>query len=1730
MDEPLTLILEITRKEYADDPHGLYMLAPEDYHVRDDQKKDISVANFPWDTDVKADFEALHTTSSDRDARQRMVEAQQRMGHRLATFLKGTCWAKMEATIVAAQKKGQYVFLTICSSAAEIYTLPFELLTLEGSDQPLGRLPNLCIRYEWRGTETKAEKPNPRPEGGRILLAHSAAEDIETTAKKHRETISASMTATGWTFDSNQDVVAGVTLASLRKVFENKTKQNSITVLHLLTHGDQDGLVFPEDEKSTAQRINAIAFANLLEEFAGSLRLVVLAACQSGDSQLPNGHLVSVAQALHRAGVEAVVAARFPLTKEGSTSFTKAFYKALLEGPTSVEMAFIAAREVLEYRAVSNLDWACLQLYRRAADGVDARPIPFRPYRGLLPFEEHHRRFFYGRETERALLKARLDEAMNHRRPQFQMVVGASGTGKSSLVMSGVSADVQGAGWNVVKMRPAERQHALDALENALKKARPSGPGRASSLGEAVPSIPFPTRTKTRPAMQLQFDADDAGPNSNAETLGRESRRFTHEARGGRWLLIVDQFEEIFTLVSSAEERRIFVETLLELSRAQEASVVVLCIMRVDYLARIGEIIVKDGMLKYSLDRIAYDPNHTYSLTRMPHDRLRDVVVRPATRVGIRFESGLPEHIISEAGEDAASLPLLAYVLDELWTNRSGQILTLDAYKKLNGFRGALGRAADRVYFHELTPKQQEQAKTFLEAMVSPGEGNRADARARAWTDQLKPKDPERAAAFDTALTKFEHSRLIVTGNDLAAGAWAELAHDALLQQWSTLHEWISQDRESLAEIAKLRISAQKHHEDPHAPEYLLYGKLLTKALTLREEKRELLGRDCLEFIAASERAEERRQAALKEEAERAASAKEAAAAREREEMRNHMVLAVGVIMLLSASTFIAVLFYGRSEKAAEDLKVTNVELQKEQERTKESSKHARMAALLATSGRLVDTDATRAIVFLREIEKPDDLDGFEETALKALDKPIAEKLFEGQHGAIRALRFTRDNRDLVVAGSDGTIFTLPMGGGEERILTQHENGAQIFSLTLTSDGRGVISASDDKEVHIASLDGTTPVVTIAHTHPVLAVATNPKDGTIATASDSAPRIFKASSASKLPHVLGTPNDSTRQITALAYRSDGLELASGASDGRIGLHSLRGSNEAEFIDVVSGHVISLEYDATGSQLLVVADADPVDRIDAGLVRLVRLDAQSPAPVLAGGVTAHWAAFSPTGKHIALRGIDGAVRVLAASGEGEVLTIWRDNPILRADWSADGHIILGVDQNDILHVRRLGAATDEAIIPAACSVSRMAMNDDGSAIAAGCRTGEVRVFRVHTRFLRKENLSDALVERRVLSAAWTKTGEGLAVLIQEDGRRVLRIRRSSPDEFVNAGEFPDGRNLVVSPDGAHVAVLRDDHGVFLLPTRAVMAPRRAHEKTPSVAPIEIKDTSIHAVAFNPTGTHLATASENGYACVYEVGLSEPSRCFLHKGSVRTIAWLANGQEIVTSSSDGWVRVYAIDQDKPKTELRHDEPVALAVPSLDGKRIVTLTDRKTARVWVAETRTYQSSHSVHEGKFVSAAVSARNILLVYNTGASLFNLELNDEKPLMLAGGTVEAAEFSPDGDFVATLSRDGATRVFRTEGNHRGRLTATLHEPSTPIRWLAWTANPELSLLTASTNGIVQSRPMKIEDISRKLWAASAYCPSAQLRKRMLANDSDTADESVKQCVKNLESRQSDPSL
>lgn len=360
--DPLTLTLDLSRADRADRPFE-FVFASQTYRMHS-AGGGVSEATLAWDQALLADLAAMRQPRRDPDV-------VQRFGDRLRGFLAPTRWPVLEAQLCEAVQQQRRVVVTIRAAAAELYALPWELMTIAATGQHIGELPEVLVRYEWPDTETvpRGVSAGGPGGGGRWLLAWSG----HVPAADHQAAIQQARAAATGGFDPARDVLPDASVGRLSRALEAAAQHGPpIEVLHLLCHGTVTGSAFGfalDDDEAPGRVLAADAaqLRRILAPHAAMLRLVVLSACDGGNVGALGNHVGSVAQDLHRAGIAAVVASRYPLSTSGSGRLARALYAALGRHAT-IEDAFLAARRSLAEDA-QQLDWASLQLYARLADG-----------------------------------------------------------------------------------------------------------------------------------------------------------------------------------------------------------------------------------------------------------------------------------------------------------------------------------------------------------------------------------------------------------------------------------------------------------------------------------------------------------------------------------------------------------------------------------------------------------------------------------------------------------------------------------------------------------------------------------------------------------------------------------------------------------------------------------------------------------------------------------------------------------------------------------------------------------------------------------------------------------------------------------------------------------------------------------------------------------------------------------------------------------------------------------------------------------------------------------------------------------------------------------------------------------------------------------------------------------------------------------------------------------------
>ena len=433
-------------------------------------------------------------------------------------------------------------------------------------------------------------------------------------------------------------------------------------------------------------------------------------------------------------------------------------------------------------------------------------------------------------------------------------------------------------------------------------------------------------------------------------------------------LLVVDQFEEAFTICRDEAERARFLAALAEAAQADN-SVTVVVAVRADYYGHCAADPALAGLL--AANHVLVGP--------MDAGELRRAIELPARRAGLQLEPGLAEAMISEVAEEPGGLPLLSCALLESWQHRHGRTLTLAAYQQAGGVRGAVARLAERAWLG-LAPGEQAVARRILLRLAGPGEGE-AVVRRRVPLDEVAPTHDERSRAVLDALVD---QRLLTKSEDSV-----EVAHEALLREWPRLRGWLEEDVQGRALHRHLIGAAREWDQSGRDPGELYRGARLTGALDWAATHDADLNELEREFLQAG----------------RAAAEREVADARRRAEQEAHtsrrlrgLLAGLAVVLVLAlVAGGLALSLRGRAERQA----------------------------LVADSRRLgaqalLEDELDRSLLLARQgIALDDSVETRSNLLAALLRSPAAKAILRGDLDGIGALGLSRDGR-LLAAGDGG--------------------------------------------------------------------------------------------------------------------------------------------------------------------------------------------------------------------------------------------------------------------------------------------------------------------------------------------------------------------------------------------------------------------------------------------------------------------------------------------------------------------------------------------------------------------------------------------------------------------------------------------------------------------------------------------------------------------------------------
>ena len=405
------------------------------------------------------------------------------------------------------------------------------------------------------------------------------------------------------------------------------------------------------------------------------------------------------------------------------------------------------------------------------------------PYKGLRSFGERDAANFFGREE----LVTKLLGSLRHE-ANFVALVGPSGSGKSSVIAAGLIPRLrEGAGdgsdrWVIAQMTPGT--NPLAEIEAVIGAAR-DGPNGSDT-----------------------FPAPGARP-SRRRTPGRMPE-------GGRLLLVIDQFEEVFTLTEEPQ-RQHFLEAIVGAAANPGTQISLLLALRADFY---------DRPLQHAGFARLFTPNVINVLPMTPEE-LEAAIVGPAEKAGVAVEPALLAELVGDAAYRPGTLPLLEYALTELFDQRSKTTLTLDGYRALGGIRGILSRSAETIY-DALSPDARQVTMQLFLRLVQLGRGA-SESRRRLALAELTSLDLD-PVVLSNVLDAFGQRRLLSFDRDAASGqATVEVAHEALFREWHRLAGWIDGHRTALVRFETFTGAADEWEASDRNADYLLTGTRLAE-------------------------------------------------------------------------------------------------------------------------------------------------------------------------------------------------------------------------------------------------------------------------------------------------------------------------------------------------------------------------------------------------------------------------------------------------------------------------------------------------------------------------------------------------------------------------------------------------------------------------------------------------------------------------------------------------------------------------------------------------------------------------------------------------------------------------------------------------------------------------------------------------------------------------------------
>jgi WD40 repeat protein/DNA-binding SARP family transcriptional activator len=1173
----------------------------------------------------------------------------------------------------------------------------------------------------------------------------------------------------------------------------------------------------------------------------------------------------------------------------------------------------------------------------------ESRTVGDCPYRGLAAFRETDANFFFGRETFNKQLQEKVQA-----QALVTVIVGPSGAGKSSIVFAGLLPRLREEDWLIIHFRPGGLP--FSSLAGAL-------------MPHLEPDLSETERLVEQGKLVKAWRSGELGLIPVLERLAQK-----HQV-AGRILLAADQFEELYTLCLESEEQRHFLDLLLEAfsenDRPRRSNPFGLLItLRADFMGlSLAHRPFADALQQGVL-----------ILGPMNREELQAAIEKPAEMQGVDIETGLVGRILDDVGEEPGNLPLLEFTLTLLWEHLEQGRMTHAAYESIGGVQGALARYADEVY-NGLDEADQQHLKRIFIQLVQPGQGTE-DTRRIGQKEDFKEGDWG-------LIWLLADKRLLVTGQGDHGQETVEVIHEALIQHWGRLQEWMAADRDFRSWQEGLRVAMRGWEASGRDSGGLLRGVPLLQAEEWLNRRIEYLSPAEKEYLEASLAERDARKAREKAQQDRERAL----------ERRSLHRLRLIVVVLVVASIIGITL----------TLAVLN---QNQVARRNEALAFSRELAAAALNSQAEDQE--RAVLLAMQ-------------ALAQADTGEAEEALHQTVGNFRLLRtlespgrsafiaLSPDGQRLVSSDEDGAaVWDVNTG----QVLYVVGEGTFISQAAFSPDGALLVTPNDiagesaDKDT-ISIRDAATGEELIAfpaHDTGTQYVSFSPDGSQLATVGgDNRIVIWDVAEtleAGRAQPRLEVSDDFGGYIWTVHFSSDGSQLVV-AGEG--------GPENAGVWDAASGEkLFSFGSSTTAANapifspdkayLVSGSKSGTVDVWDASTGRLIsRTQAhdQNMQSIL----------FSPDGTRLATTGNDSVIKVWAFS-EGVL------QPLMtltgHSDWgtslafSPDGRQLFSGSTDGTVKIWDIspGGSIEPVIYPHTEQVNSVAFDPSGERLASASFDGTAKIW---------DTTSGKLLHTLSGHSGWVVclafSPDG-ALLATGDDDATVKLWEVSTGRVVGTLRghihqeqdfFRGVKGLAFSPDGQRLATAGMDGYARVWDVASLQKEDLAIGDEILTLEGHTPGAWIMDVVYSPDGSLLATSSEDGTIVINEAATGrsvwvlslDPPR-YVHR-----IAFSSNGRRLAAGDNDGMATIWDLPEDP------------------------TGNPQKSLQIQIAQ-------NFVVLPRFSS---DGNRLAVAHSDGMGIWNAHTGELLERLPHPGSVFDVAFSPDGKRILTAGGDGLARLF-----------------------------------------------------------------------------------------------------